>query len=150
MLFHCCNDGTEGAKYMKRKILKIMNSNSNPQLADALRKARTRAGFTVRQLAEAADMTASTVSRLESGLIESPRPEHLSRLSRALQIDVEDLYALAGYLMPEGLPELQPYLRTKYGLPDQAIQQLDEYFRALRPSWEKDKEARHDPGDPQT
>lgn len=131
----------------KKETTRNVESNSNPQLAAALRAARAKAGLTVRQLAEAADMTPATVSRLESGLIDSPRPEHLLRLARALDVELEDLYALAGYLMPEGLPELQPYLRTKYGLSDRAVEQLDEYFQALRSGWDRDKEVRHDPGD---
>jgi hypothetical protein len=54
---------------------------------------------------------------------------------------------LAGYLMPEGLPELRPYLRTKYGLSDRAAEQIDEYFQALRPQWsELAKEGDHEGG----
>ena len=131
----------------KKEIIDIVNDNSPSQLAEALRRARTRAGLTVRQVAAAAEMTPATVSRLETGLIESPRPEHLRRLSRALDVDLEDLYALAGYLMPEGLPELQPYLRAKYGLSDRAVAQLDDYFQALKPNWEHDKEVPHDQGE---
>lgn len=124
-----------------------MQSNAHTQLGDALRQARIRANLTVRQLAEAAGMTPATVSRIETGFIDSPRPEHLKRLARALDVELEDLYAMAGYLMPEGLPELQPYLRAKYGLPDRAVEQIDEYFQALRSGWDQDKEVRHESGD---
>ncbi|HEY5249772.1 MAG TPA: helix-turn-helix transcriptional regulator [Dermatophilaceae bacterium] len=124
-----------------------MNSGSQSQLGAALQSARARAGLTVRQLAEAADMTPATVSRIETGQIKSPRPEHLVRLARALDVDLEDLYALAGYYMPQGLPELRPYLRSKYGLSDRAVEQLDEYFQALRSGWDRSKEVRHEPGD---
>ena len=120
-----------------------MQQREASQFGEALRAARTRAGLTVRQLAEKSDLTAATVSRLETGAIESPRPEHLQRLARALDVDIEDFYALAGYMMPEGLPELRPYLRAKYGLPDQAARQLDEYFQALRDRW-TEKEGNHD------
>jgi transcriptional regulator with XRE-family HTH domain len=93
----------------------------------------------VRELAAKSGLTPATVSRLETGHIESPRPEHLQRLARALDVDIEEFYALAGYLMPEGLPELRPYLRAKYGLPERAAQQLDEYFQALRDQWTKEE-----------
>lgn len=123
-----------------------MSDSELPELSAALRAHRTRAGLTVRQLAEKSGLTSSTLSRLETGQIETPRPEHLQRLARALDVDIEDLYAVAGYLMPEGLPELRPYLRAKYGLPDQAARQLDEYFQALRDKWNQ-QEATNDRGD---
>jgi len=44
------------------------------QLGDLLKRERERAGWTVRQLAEAAELVPSTVSRLETGFIASPRP----------------------------------------------------------------------------
>lgn len=123
-----------------------MSTSDLPELSAALRAHRSRAGMTVRQLAQKSGLTSSTLSRLETGQIETPRPEHLQRLARALDVDIEDLYAVAGYLMPEGLPELRPYLRAKYGLPDQAARQLDEYFQALRDKWNQ-QEATNDRGD---
>ncbi len=112
-----------------------METNERHKLSDELRRLRDADGLTVRRLADLSGLTPSTVSRLETGHIDSPRPEHLQRLARALDADIEDLYSLAGYLMPEGLPELAPYLRTKYGMPEQAVAQLDEYFQALRDRW---------------
>ena len=54
--------------------------------------------------------------------------------------------------MPEGLPELRPYLRAKYGLPEQAANQIDEYFQALRTKWQTSfidqEESNHDGGNP--
>ena len=112
------------------------------QLGDELRARRVAAHLTVRQLAEKAGLVGSTLSRLETGQIESPRPEYLQQLARALGSDVEDLYALAGYLMPEGLPELRPYLRAKYGLNETAARRLEGYFQALQdqPSEEHDND----------
>lgn len=126
--------------------------HNETQLGNALRAARARAGLTVRKVAERADMTPATVTRLETGQIDKPRPEHLKRLARVLDVDLEDLYALAGYLMPEGLPELKPYLRAKYGLGDRALEQLDEYFQALRAGWQtpSGEEGNHDRGDSNT
>lgn len=109
-----------------------MTSGDLQQLGNTLRARRTAANLTVRQLADKAGLVASTVSRLETAQIDSPRPEHLQQLARALACDVEDFYALAGYLMPEGLPALRPYLRAKYGLGDAAAQRLEGYFRALQ------------------
>lgn len=124
-----------------------MNKNDLQQFAETLKRERARAGLSVRQLSDRSGLTGSTISRLETGQIDKPRPDHLQRLARALAVDVEDFYALAGYLMPEGLPELRPYLRAKYNLPEQAARQLDEYFQALRHRWEPGGEESHDRGD---
>ena len=45
---------------------------------------------------------------------------------------MEELYAAAGYLTSGALPELRPYLRTKYGLTDQQASQIEGYLQALR------------------
>ena len=45
---------------------------------------------------------------------------------------LEELYAVAGYLEPGSLPELRPYLRTKYGLTDQQAGHIEGYLQALR------------------
>ena len=102
------------------------------ELGDALRSRRIAANLTIRQLAIQSGLVGSTVSRLETAQIDSPKPEHLQQLARAFGCDVEDFYALAGYLMPEGLPELRPYLRAKYGLDEAASRRLEGYFRALQ------------------
>lgn len=129
-----------------------MSPSDLQQLGDALRASREAVGLSLRQAAERSGLVPSTLSRLEAGSIASPRPEHLQVLARTYGTDVEDFYALAGYLMPEGLPELRPYLRAKYGLPDQAASQIDEYFQALRSKWQPrtndQEDTRHDGGSP--
>jgi transcriptional regulator with XRE-family HTH domain len=105
------------------------------ELGETLRADRERKGYSLRQLESLSGVAHSTIGRIESGSIASPKPEHLQRLSLALETDVEDYYALAGFIMPEKLPELRPYLRLKYNLPEGAANQLDEYFQALRDRW---------------
>jgi len=97
-----------------------------------LKRERERAGLTVRQLAEAAGLVPSTVSRLETGFIAKPQPDHLQKLALALGIDVEELYAAAGYLTPRALLELRPYLRAKYGLTDEMASRVEGYLEAVR------------------
>ena len=53
-------------------------------------------------------------------------------IARALKVDFEDLYSLAGYESPERLPTFQPYLRAKYELPPEAVADLERYFELLR------------------
>ena len=123
-----------------------MPSGDLQQFSTLLRRERERAGMTVRQLAEASGLVPSTVSRLESGLIGSPKPDHLQRLARALGIEVEELYAAAGYFVPSALPALRPYLRAKYGLADDVASRIEGYVQALSEDTHEPlpKEGRHD------
>jgi transcriptional regulator with XRE-family HTH domain len=103
-----------------------------PQLSALLKTERERAGLTVRQLAEATGLTPSTLWRLETGFIGSPKPDQLQRLAEALGIAVEEFYAAAGFLVPSSLPELRPYLRAKYGLAGDEATRIEGYVQALR------------------
>jgi transcriptional regulator with XRE-family HTH domain len=144
---HCCISGTISANSRSVGETKRVTSSLR-QLGRFLKSERERAGLTVRQLADAAGLVASTVSRLETGFIASPRPEHLQKLAHALKIDVEELYAAAGYLELGSLPELRAYLRTKYGLTDQQASQIEGYMQAVRDTNQPPgKEGRHDRGD---
>jgi transcriptional regulator with XRE-family HTH domain len=137
-------------KWLKIKISRRDKSVTRDlqQLGSLLKRERERAGLTVRQLADAAGLVPSTVSRLETGFIATPKPDHLQKLAQALGIDVEDLYAAAGYLTPGGLPELRPYLRTKYGLTEQQAGQIEGYLQAVRDRTQPPgKEGQHDTGD---
>lgn len=121
-----------------------MNHRDLQQLAANLRADRARAGLTIRDLAEKSGVKTTAIVRLEAAVIEKPQPEYLKRLALALGSDVEDYYAYAGYLVPEGLPELLPYLRAKYDLPEQAANQIDEYFQALRSGWTRQRPQERD------
>lgn len=106
-----------------------MNNSNLQQLGDTIRAAREAQGLTVRALGEAAKVSASMVTRLETAQLPDPRANHLAALARALQIDVEDLYAYAGLTAAEALPELPAYLRAKYNLPPTAAARIEELMR---------------------
>lgn len=82
--------------------------------------------------ADASDLDPSYWNKLENGHYQKPAPPHLSAIADILKVPVEDLYALAGYEVPERLPSFQPYLRAKYNLPPEAISDLERYFEYLR------------------
>jgi transcriptional regulator with XRE-family HTH domain len=111
-----------------------------------MQRRRRELGLSIRAVAEQSGLPSTTVFRIESGEIASPKPQQLDRIAHVLKVDVEDYYALMGYLTPDALPSLQPYLRVKYNLPPQAARQIDEYFSALHDRWmnEQDKEQRDD------
>ena len=74
----------------------------------------------------------SYVTRLESGAFKQASPEKLQRIAAILELNYEDLFAIAGYPAPETLPSFIPYLRAKYNLTDRDLIRLGEYFTLLR------------------
>lgn len=103
------------------------------RLGEAVRRAREERGLSIRKLADRAGVTHSFIAKLEAGRFQTVSPDNLTALARALDVAPEDLFTLSGYTVPERLPTFGPYLRTRYGeLPEQAIDQLNEYFELLR------------------
>lgn len=102
------------------------------QLGKIVRDARTAKGVSYRTLAESIGVHHTTIARLENGEVESPAVTMLQALSRALEIPLEDLYALAGYARTEVLPSLPVYLRSKYNLSAGDVAELEEHFARLK------------------
>lgn len=57
-----------------------------------LRDERERQGLSVRQLARFSDTAASTISRIERGLIEDPRPALQVRIAQALRVPIDRVF----------------------------------------------------------
>jgi transcriptional regulator with XRE-family HTH domain len=102
-------------------------------LADRIRQARETKGWSKRELARLTGFTHSFISKLEAGQIAGTAPGNLITLARVLEITPEDLYALAGYDVPDRLPTFGPYLRARYGekLPEDAMKALSDMFDVL-------------------
>ena len=102
------------------------------QLGKYLRAEREARGWSARELAERSGVPDSTIVRIESGFIASPRPDKLSKIARALGLSLAEVYGRAEYSVPEGLPTLRPYLRAKYrDLPPEAAEQIQAYAERL-------------------
>ena len=109
-----------------------MNQGQSKALGDLLREKRKLLGYTTYQLADAAGVRNSTVVRFEQGKFQAPRPDKLAKFARLLDIPLADVYARAGYIVPEELPTFEPYLKTKYqDLPTTAIAELKKLFEEL-------------------
>ena len=91
-----------------------MNQEQSKALGALLRQKRQELGYSMTQLAHSAGVGDTTVMRIERGEFAAPRPDKLARLAGLLEIGLADLYAKAGYLVPEELPGLDPYLAAKY------------------------------------
>src|SRR4051794_30534314 len=101
------------------------------RLGHKLAEARQEKGLSARELAETVGVHHTTITMLERAQIEQPRPDKLTRVARALDLDPTDLLTLAGYNPAEKLPTFGVYLRSTTHLPDQAIDELEGYYQYL-------------------
>ncbi len=108
--------------------------SKNPELGQLLLQARQAKGLSLVQLQKLTGIEQSTIYYFERGVYAKPDPAKLVKLARALDLELEELYGLAGYVMPEGknLPEFGIYLRAKYDLSPAEIKELKTRLKELR------------------
>lgn len=82
-------------------------------VGSSLRQARTRMGLSLRDLEAITHISRPMLNRLERDRIAQPNPRLLHRLAETLELNSDDLFALAGYRPSAQLPSLAPYLRAK-------------------------------------
>jgi transcriptional regulator with XRE-family HTH domain len=112
-------------------------------LGSHVRRLRQAGGWGVRELGAKAGVDPGWISKLEHGVITSPEPRTLYKLAQALDIEVAELYLVAGYADGRGLPRFAPYLRAKYDLPDEAIAQLQAHFELIHDRYNQPKGDAH-------
>jgi transcriptional regulator with XRE-family HTH domain len=109
-----------------------MEAERQTAIGKLIYERRTELGLSMTQLAKLAGINRTQVSRLEDGYSAVPYPDTLVRLAAALRVPSADLFAIAGYQLPDELPTLRPYLRAKYGpLPDEALATVEEYLAGV-------------------
>jgi transcriptional regulator with XRE-family HTH domain len=106
-------------------------SPDHNQLGELLHKLRVERDLSLRGLAATAGLDATWLMRVERGQYQSPDPRLLRRLAEVLDIDTADLFLAADYRGSEGLPGFAPYLRAKYDLPNEAVEQLAAHFELI-------------------
>ncbi len=72
-----------------------------PAVSAIVKSLRQRAGLTLNELAQRAEVAASTISKIESGQL-SPGYEIIVRLARGLEVDVADLFSTGLATAPTG------------------------------------------------
>jgi transcriptional regulator with XRE-family HTH domain len=120
-----------------------VSDNLGRDLGQHIHQLRVSRGLSVRALAAQAKVDFSWLSKLERGEYEQPGARHLYQLARALDIEVQELYLIAGYEDAGGLPGFEPYLRAKYDLPDEAIQQLQAHFDLINEKYQPKEGGHH-------
>ncbi|WP_342576383.1 helix-turn-helix domain-containing protein [Paenibacillus sp. FSL M8-0142] len=66
-----------------------------------LKQIREDKGLSINQLAQAAEISGSQISRIENGLRGIPKPQTLRKIADALEVPYEELMSKAGYLDSE-------------------------------------------------
>lgn len=66
-----------------------------------LKQMREDKGLSINQLAQAAEISGSQISRIENGLRGIPKPQTLRKIADALGVPYEELMSEAGYLDSE-------------------------------------------------
>jgi transcriptional regulator with XRE-family HTH domain len=109
-----------------------MNQEQSQALGALLRQKRKELGYSTYQLAEAAHVDQSVVVRFEQGKFAAPRADKLARFAQLLGLSLSDVYAHAGYLVPNDLPNFDLYVSRKYpDLPSEARATLGQLFDEL-------------------
>lgn len=106
-------------------------------LGKQLRKGRSRAGKSLREVERETGISNGYLSQLESGSVKQPSPVHLHKLSEAYQLDYGELMRSAGYV-PPSLPFSPSSVRTRSlvagweELPEEDQTRVEEYIKLLR------------------
>lgn len=105
-------------------------STINPtQLGKAITKHRLRLGISATELANRCQSSPSTITRLEAGEFATVRIDNLKDIARALNVPFTQLLSESKIIDSGDLPNLTPYLRTKYKhLPADAIREIEQHF----------------------
>lgn len=115
---------------------------ARPTVGRFIAKHRTARGLSMQQLADAVGVSKSVVSDWEHGIM-APKADKLEPLAAALEVNLEELFSLAGHATPKGLLDLGPYLRARFSeLPDEAIERIERYVARLRRQY-RDRRNRH-------
>ncbi len=105
-------------------------------LGSKLSELREEAKLSLRDVAAETGVNDSLLSKMENGLVKQPTQENFDRLAQFYGIDAEELYTLAGYKIATNLPGYGPYLRTRYDLPAEAVDELRSHFEYIKQKYE--------------
>lgn len=99
------------------------------RLGEYLRKLRPENQPSLREIAERSGLNEHFLYKLERGVFETVKLDTLRLIAKGYGVPVEKLLAESGIVNWDepALPDLDVYLRTKFGLTDQAIEDLKKY-----------------------
>ena len=111
---------------------KESSETKNAPLGEFIKSRRESRNITKADACRQSGLDYSYWVKLEAGVYQMPSPKALDLVADVIGCKPADLYVLAGYKIGGELPGFGPYLRSKYQLPGEAIEQLESYFSFLR------------------
>jgi transcriptional regulator with XRE-family HTH domain len=130
------NNPETGMTNMKAKPVSVAAT----RLGSYVQQLRSERGMSIRTLAAQARVDWSWLAKLERGKYSSPDARSLWRVARALDVEPADIYLEAGFGDARGLPGFEPYLRAKYHLPPEAVDQLVAHFTLINEKYRADSQ----------
>jgi transcriptional regulator with XRE-family HTH domain len=110
------------------------------ELGQYIRKTRIDRDMSLRELGRVSGVDIATISRLETGdSLPASNPWKLKKIADALELDSNELFRMAGIPISEELPDLAPYLKAKYNLPEGAIDDLAEHLKLLEAEYKPNR-----------
>ena len=64
---------------------------SNNKIANNLKRLRDKKGYSLEKVARLADLSLNTVVKIENGVNQNPTIKTLTKLAKALSVDINDL-----------------------------------------------------------
>lgn len=61
------------------------------KISDNLKKLRAKKGYSLEKVARLADLSLNTVVKIESGINKNPTIETITKLAKALDVEIDDL-----------------------------------------------------------
>ena len=109
-----------------------MQDNFGPaELGRLLKRLREEADLSLYELAKRSGVNRAKLLRLESGELRQATGPVLHKLADALGVELEDFYDAIWQDKDEPLPSPAIYFRSKYGLSDEQIAELEVTIKRL-------------------
>ncbi len=109
------------------------------ELATYLKSLRPGGKPSLREIARRCHLTAAFLSKVEMGEYQSFRIETLREIAKGYGVPVEKILAVVGVAEEKHLPDLDTFLRTKYGLTEQAVREVEGFIEFARQKYSKGK-----------
>ncbi|RMD49979.1 MAG: XRE family transcriptional regulator [Ignavibacteria bacterium] len=68
-----------------------MSGDMTSKIAENLKRLRSKKGYSLEKVARLAELSLNTVVKIENGVNKNPTIETLMKLTKALEVDVNDL-----------------------------------------------------------
>jgi transcriptional regulator with XRE-family HTH domain len=93
----------------------------------------------LREIARRCGLSQPFLTKLEDGRYKTVGIETLRSVAKGYGVPVEKLLAVAGITEEQTLPELGAYLRSKYGLTEEAVEEAKAFISQVRRRYGKSR-----------